>query len=93
MDGRSGGLLRKGGFKMKATKTVPDNDLVKKGIEILFLELGKVDAIRFLTMPREKRVEGVKRHREWQQTLNKDAFFDEIFADPEIFKVPQKGLS
>jgi len=66
---------------MKLTKTVPDNDLMKKGIEILFRELGNVDAIRFLTIPREKRVESVKRHRDWQQTLNKDTFFDEIFGD------------
>ena len=68
---------------MKLTKTVPDNDLLKKGIEILFRELGKVDAIRFLTIPRKKRVESVKRHRQWQQTLDKDAFFHEIFADHE----------
>ncbi len=66
---------------MKLTKTVPDNDLMKKGIEILFRELGNVNAIRFLSIPREKRVESVKRHRDWQQTLDKDAFFDEIFGD------------
>jgi len=66
---------------MKATKTVPDNDLMKKGVEILFRELGNVDAIRFLSIPREKRVESVKRHRNWQQTLEKDIFFDEIFGD------------
>ena len=66
---------------MKLTKTVPDNDLIKKGIEILFRELGNVDAIRFLSIPREKRIESVKRHRDWQQTLNKDIFFDEIFGN------------
>jgi len=66
---------------MKLTKTVPDNDLMKKGIEILFRELGNVDAIRFLSIPRAKRVESVKRHRKWQQTLNKDTFFDEIFGE------------
>ena len=66
---------------MKRTKTVPDNVLLKKGIEILFRGLGQVDAIRFLTIPREKRVESVKRHRNWQQGLEKDAFFNEIFAD------------
>jgi hypothetical protein len=66
---------------MKLTKKVPDNDLMKKGIEILFRELGNVDAIRFLSIPREKRVESVKRHRDWQQTLDKDTFFDEIFTD------------
>ena len=66
---------------MKLTKTIPDNDLMKKGIEILFRELGNVDAIRFLSIPREKRVESVKRHRNWQKTLNKDTFFDEIFGE------------
>jgi len=66
---------------MKATRTVPDNDLMKKGIEILFRELGNVDAMRFLSIPREKRIESVKRHRDWQQTLDKDTFFDEIFGD------------
>ena len=69
---------------MKATKTVPDNVLLKKGIEILFRELGKVDAIRFLTIPREKRVESVKRHRNWQKSLNKNAFFDEVFTEHEL---------
>jgi hypothetical protein len=54
---------------------------MKKGIEILFRELGNVDAIRFLSIPRKKRVESVKRHRDWQRTLDKDAFFDEIFGD------------
>ena len=66
---------------MKATKTVPDNDLLKKGIEILFRELGNVDAIRFLSIPRERRLESVKRHRNWQQALDKDTFFDEIFGE------------
>jgi len=66
---------------MKTTRTVPDNDLMKKGIEILFRELGNVDAMRFLSIPREKRIESVKRHRDWQQTLDKDTFFDEIFGD------------
>lgn len=66
---------------MKLTKTIPDIDLMKKGIKILFRELGNVDAVRFLSIPREKRVESVKRHRDWQQTLDKDTFFDEIFGD------------
>ena len=66
---------------MKLTKTIPDIDLMKKGIKILFRELGNIDAVRFLSIPREKRVESVKRHRNWQQTLDKNTFFDEIFAD------------
>jgi hypothetical protein len=65
---------------MKMTKSVPENDLLKRGVEILFRELGKYDAIRFLTIPREKRIESVERHRKWQDTLNKDAFFDDVFS-------------
>ena len=66
---------------MKLTKKVPDNDLLKKGMEILFRELSKVDTIRFLSILREKRVESVKRHRDWQHALDKDTFFDEKFGD------------
>ncbi len=66
---------------MSLTRTVPDDELVKRGIESLFRELGKVDAIRFLAMPRTKRIESVKRHRQWQDGLEKSAFFDEIFAE------------
>ena len=66
---------------MKLTKTIPDNDLMKKGIKILFRELGNVDAVRFLSIPREKRVESVKQHRDWQQKLDRNTFFDEIFSD------------
>jgi hypothetical protein len=65
---------------MKATKMVPDNVLLDKGIEILFRELGNVDAIRFLSMPREKRLESVKRHRKWQQTLDNETFLDDLFG-------------
>ena len=65
---------------MKMTKPIPESDLLRKGVEILFRELGKYDAIRFLAMPREKRLESVERHRKWQDTLNKNAFFDDVFS-------------
>jgi len=65
---------------MTLTKSVPENVLLKRGTEILFRELGSFDAIRFLTISRKKRIESVKRHGKWQQTLDKDAFFEEIFV-------------
>ena len=65
---------------MKMTKPIAESDLLRKGVEILFRELGKYDAIRFLAMPREKRLESVERHRTWQDTLNKNAFFDDVFS-------------
>jgi len=43
--------------------------------------LGPIDAIRFITIPKTKRMESVKRHREWQMMLDKDKFFDEVFEE------------
>ena len=54
-------------------------NLIKKSIEILMKELGPVETIRFLNLPRKKRLESVKRHREWQKTLDKEKFFEEVF--------------
>lgn len=54
--------------------------VIKKAIEVLIKELGPVEAIRFITMPKRKRLESVKRHREWQKLLDKAQFFNEVFA-------------
>jgi len=43
-------------------------------------ELGPVEAIRFINMPKKKRLESVKRHQEWQKSLYKDPFFEKIFS-------------
>ena len=39
-----------------------------------------VEAIRLINMPKRKRLESVKRHREWQKLLDKDPFFTEVFG-------------
>jgi len=54
--------------------------LIKKATGVLIKELGPVEAIRFINMPKKKRLESVKRHREWQKLLNKDQFFNEVFG-------------
>lgn len=66
---------------MKSVKYLDEEVVIKKAVEILVKELGPVETIRFINMPKKKRLESVKRHREWQKGLNKDRFFDEIFAD------------
>ena len=65
---------------MKAIKYMDEELMVKKAIKALIMELGPVEANRFISMPRKKRIESVKRHREWQKYLNKDRFFDQIFT-------------
>ncbi|WP_291322552.1 hypothetical protein [Desulfonatronospira sp.] len=64
---------------MTLTKEIPDRELIIKGTEVLYKELGYVDTIRFLSMPRDQRVESVERHRKWQESLDMKAFYDEAF--------------
>jgi len=65
---------------MKSTKYMDEEVVIKKAVKVLIEELGPVEAIRFINMPKRKRTESVKRHREWQKLLNKDQFFEEVFA-------------
>lgn len=65
---------------MKAIKYMDEELMVKKAIKALIMELGPVEANRFINMPRKKRIESVKRHREWQKYLDKDRFFDQVFT-------------
>ncbi len=66
---------------MKKSAFMDDEKLVEVAIEILMDRLGPVETNRFLTMPRKKRMESVKRHRQWQRKLDKDSFFDAVFMD------------
>ena len=36
---------------------------------------------RFLTLPKKKRMESVKRHQLWQSQLKKDEFFNKVFNE------------
>ena len=65
---------------MKAAKYLNEEVVIKKGMQALVSALGSMEAVRFMTLPREKRIESVRRHREWQDTLNKDAFFNDVFV-------------
>ena len=65
---------------MNVERYLTEEAIIKKGVDALVRELGPVEAMRFLSVPRERRQEGVKRHREWQKKLNKDRFFGEVFG-------------
>ena len=66
---------------MTTMKYMDEEKIIKKAMDVLIKELGPVEAIRFLTLPKIKRMESIKRHRNWQKMLNKDKFFDEIFTE------------
>jgi hypothetical protein len=66
---------------MNKVKYMDEEKVISRGIDALLKELGPIEAIRFLNLPRMKRMESVKRHRQWQKTLEKDEFFVEIFGE------------
>ena len=39
-----------------------------------------IEAMRFLNLPRARRLESVERHRRWQVSLDQDQFYDQIFG-------------
>ena len=65
---------------MKSLKYASEETVIRKAIEVLIKELGPVEAIRFINIPKKKRTESVKRHQQWQKTLDKDRFFNEVFG-------------
>lgn len=65
---------------MRTEKYMDEEIMVKKGIKALIKELGPMEAIRFINMPRRKRLESVRRHREWQKHLDKDEFLNQVFG-------------
>ena len=66
---------------MNTAKYIDEEGVIRRGVEALVRELGPIEAIRFLNIPRKKRIESVKRHRKWQSTLVKDEFFAAVFSE------------
>ena len=65
---------------MKAEKYLKEDDLVRKAVDILIQKLGPIETARFINIPQKRRIESVKRHRQWQKQLIKDKFYDEVFS-------------
>jgi len=66
---------------MKTSTFMNEEQLIATAIDVLIEKLGPVEANRFLTLPKKKRLESVKRHQLWQSQLKKDDFFDKIFSE------------
>ncbi len=62
------------------TQYKTEEELVKKAITVLLKELGPVETSRFMTLPQKNRIESVRRHREWQKSLDKNEFLRDIFG-------------
>ena len=68
---------------MSTTRYMNEEEMVKKAVKALIGAVGSIEANRFISMPRKKRIESVKRHREWQKSLDKDKFFGKVFNRTE----------
>ena len=64
---------------MSTVKYMAEEIVIKRGVEALIKELGPVEAVRFINLPKRKRMESVMRHRQWQKQLARDPFFNEVF--------------
>lgn len=65
---------------MDTIRYLPEDQLIEEALQALFNALGPVETARFLNIPRQKRLESVARHRQWQNTLNPEAFLDQAFG-------------
>lgn len=66
---------------MTVARYLPEEELVRRGVEALVQALGPVETTRFLTLTPQRRLDVVQRHRQWQDTLVKEQVFDEVFGD------------
>jgi hypothetical protein len=65
---------------MKEHTYLQEDEMVRRAIDALLRDLGPVEATRFLTLPQRQRIDSVTRHRLWQDGLNRDRFFDQVFG-------------
>ena len=65
---------------MKPARYLDEEKVIHRGVSVLLKELGPVESMRFLSLQQKKRMESVKRHRDWQRTLEKEQFFDDVFG-------------
>lgn len=68
---------------MTAERLLTEEQLIHQAADILLSKLGVVEATRFFALHTKGRVESVERHRAWQETLNRDEFFAEVFSAPD----------
>jgi hypothetical protein len=66
---------------VKTIRYLTEEELIERGLEALMTALGPVETMRFLTLPRPRRLESVERHRRWQERLDQDQFFDQVFKN------------
>jgi hypothetical protein len=57
-----------------------EEEMIRQAIDALIKNLGPVETTRFLTLPPRRRLDSVSRHRLWQESLDQNQFYDQIFG-------------
>jgi hypothetical protein len=57
-----------------------EDELIERALQALMDALGPIETMRFLTLPRARRLESVRRHRQWQAMLDREQFFEQVFG-------------
>jgi len=58
-----------------------EDEMIRRAIEPLHRDLGPVETARFLTLPQRHRLDSVTRHRLWQESLEREPFYDQVFGE------------
>jgi hypothetical protein len=64
---------------MKNHAYLQEDEMIRRAIHALMDQLGPIETARFLALPRQRRLDSVKRHHQWQASLDKEPFFAQIF--------------
>lgn len=64
--------------------------MIRRAIEALMERLGPIETVRFLALPRKRRLNSVRRHRKWQAGLDPETFFDQVFNVSGLDQVPRR---
>ena len=72
--------MYKRGVKMNQSEYINEEELFYKAIKLLTEKLGPLETSRFLSISGKRRMDSVKRHRQWQSKLDKEKFFKEVFS-------------
>lgn len=58
-----------------------EDEMISRAVDALLKALGPVETVRFLTLSQQRRLDSVTRHRLWQEGLDKDRFFNQVFGE------------
>ena len=60
-----------------------EEEMIRRAIDALLRDLGPIETARFLTLTKRRRLDSVTRHRLWQEGLDQERFFDQVFGEKE----------